>query len=64
MVNDQSGIISVKVMTDKMDERKPVSEMADEIWECLYGDKGYISDALEWELAENGVTLITGMKKI
>ncbi len=30
---------------------------------CLYGDKGYISDPLERELADKGVTLITGMKK-
>ncbi|PCS23485.1 Mobile element protein [Candidatus Enterovibrio escicola] len=26
--------------------RKPVSEMADELWGCLYGDKGYISDSI------------------
>nr|WP_263364454.1 transposase [Candidatus Enterovibrio escacola] len=30
---------------------------------CLYGDKGYISNPLERELADKGVTLITGMKK-
>ncbi|PCS22372.1 Mobile element protein [Candidatus Enterovibrio escicola] len=34
-----------------------------ELWECLYGDKSYISDPLDQELAEKGVTLITGMKK-
>nr|WP_199399334.1 hypothetical protein [Candidatus Enterovibrio escacola] len=31
--------------------------------ECLYGDKGYIATPFEWELADKGVTLITGMKK-
>ncbi|PCS21454.1 Mobile element protein [Candidatus Enterovibrio escicola] len=30
---------------------------------CLYGDKGYISDPLDRELADKGVTLITGVKK-
>ncbi|PCS23859.1 Mobile element protein [Candidatus Enterovibrio escicola] len=30
----------------------------------LYGDKGYISGPLERELADKGVTLITGIKNI
>nr|WP_263363683.1 transposase [Candidatus Enterovibrio escacola] len=30
---------------------------------CLYGNKGYISGPLELELANKGVTPITGMKK-
>ncbi len=64
IINNQGGIISVKVTTDNLDDRKPMSEMADELWGCLYGDKGYISDPLERELADKGVTLITGMKKI
>uniref|UniRef100_UPI0012382060 IS982 family transposase n=2 Tax=Candidatus Enterovibrio escicola TaxID=1927127 RepID=UPI0012382060 len=63
IINNQGGIISVKVTTDNLDDRKPMSEMADELWGCLYGDKGYISDPLERELADKGVTLITGMKK-
>ncbi|PCS21447.1 Mobile element protein [Candidatus Enterovibrio escicola] len=45
-----------------MNNRKPVSEMVDEHLECLYGDKGYISDPLERELADKGVILITGLK--
>ncbi|PCS22933.1 Mobile element protein [Candidatus Enterovibrio escicola] len=36
--------------------------MVNEIWGCLYGDKGYISGSLERELTNKGVTLITGMK--
>ncbi len=46
-----------------VDNRKPVSEIVDELWGCLYGDKGYINSPLERELADKGVTLITGMKK-
>ncbi len=30
----------------------------------LYRDKGYISDPLEQELADKGVILITGVKRI
>ncbi len=32
IINDQSGIISVKVTTANVNDRKPVSEMADELW--------------------------------
>ncbi|PCS21476.1 Mobile element protein [Candidatus Enterovibrio escicola] len=39
------------------------AEMADELWRCLYGDKGYISGPLELEFVEKRVTLITGVKK-
>ncbi|PCS22361.1 hypothetical protein BTN49_2090 [Candidatus Enterovibrio escicola] len=63
IINDQGGIISVKVTTVNVIDRRPVSKMADDLWGCLYGDEGYISDPLEWELADKGVTLITGMKK-
>ncbi|PCS24146.1 Mobile element protein [Candidatus Enterovibrio escicola] len=44
-----------------VDDRNPVSEMADELWGRLYGDKGYISSPLGRELADKGVILITGV---
>nr|WP_150138594.1 transposase [Candidatus Enterovibrio escacola] len=64
IINDQGGIISVKVTTANVDDKKPVPKTANELWGCLYGDKDYISGPLEWELADKGVTLITGVKKI
>ncbi|PCS23887.1 Mobile element protein [Candidatus Enterovibrio escicola] len=51
------------MMTANVEDSKPVSEMTDELWWCLYGDKGYISDPLDGELADKGVILITGVKK-
>nr|WP_190320101.1 transposase [Candidatus Enterovibrio escacola] len=50
--------------TANVDDRKPVSEMVDELWGCLYGDKVYISSSLEQELANKGVILNTGVKNI
>ncbi len=64
IINDQVSIISVQVTTVNVDDRKPVSEMVDELLGCLYRDTGYISDPLEREPTEKGVTPITGMKKI
>ncbi|PCS21888.1 Mobile element protein [Candidatus Enterovibrio escicola] len=54
MINDKGSIISVKVMTSNMDDRKPVPEMIAELWGYLYGDKGYISSSLERELVNEG----------
>ncbi|WP_104399763.1 IS982 family transposase [Vibrio penaeicida] len=63
IINDQGGIISVKVTTANVDDRKPVPAMVENLWGSLYGDKGYISGPLEQELADKGVTLITDVKK-
>ncbi|PCS22853.1 Mobile element protein [Candidatus Enterovibrio escicola] len=46
------AIISIKMTTINVDDRKPVSEMVDVLWGCLYGDKGYISGPLEQGLAD------------
>nr|WP_263364200.1 transposase [Candidatus Enterovibrio escacola] len=56
--------MSVKVTTINVDDRKPVSEIVNELWGCLYGEKGYISGPLKWELADKGVILTTGVKKL
>nr|WP_263363551.1 transposase [Candidatus Enterovibrio escacola] len=45
-------IISVKVITFNVDDRKPVPAMANELWGCLYEDKAYISDPLALELSK------------
>jgi hypothetical protein len=43
IINDQGGIISVKVTPGNIDDRTPVSEMCEDLWGALYGDKGYVS---------------------
>ncbi|PCS23992.1 Mobile element protein (plasmid) [Candidatus Enterovibrio escicola] len=62
IINDQGGIISIKVTMVNVVDRKPVSEMTDELWGYLSGEKGYISGPVERAFADNGVTLITGVK--
>ncbi len=63
IINDQGGIISVKVTPGNVDDRNPVPEMCKDLWGALYGDKGYISSPLEQELKDQDVTLITDIKK-
>ncbi|PCS23980.1 Mobile element protein (plasmid) [Candidatus Enterovibrio escicola] len=55
-------MISIKVTMVNVVDRKPVSEMTDELWGYLSGEKGYISGPLEREFADKGVTRITGVK--
>ncbi|MBD1560080.1 IS982 family transposase, partial [Vibrio sp. S9_S30] len=45
------------------DDRKPVPEMVEGLWGKLYGDKGYISQALTGELLNKGVELIITIRK-
>ena len=63
IINHLGEIVSLKLTKGNVDDRKPVSEMADSIWGKLYGDKGYISKALTGELLDKGVELITTVRK-
>ena len=63
IINDQGGIISVKVTPGNIDDRTPVPEMCGNLWGALYGDKGYVSARLQQELEEKDVTLITNVRK-
>ncbi len=44
-------------------DRTPVRDLSQGLWGMLYGDKGYISQALHDELIERGVELVTKLKK-
>jgi hypothetical protein len=42
---------------------QPVRELAECLTDKLYGDKGYLSKALEADLLDKGVSLITTVRK-
>ena len=46
-----------------MDDRLPVPEMANGLFGKLFGDRGYISQALHDTLKQQGVELITKLRK-
>ena len=64
IINHLGEIVALKLTTGNVDDREPVSDMADSIFGKLYGDKGYISKALSGELLEKGVELITTVRFI
>ncbi len=63
IINDQGELSAFKLTPGNVDDRKPVPEMATDIFGKLFGDKGYISQKLFDELFKNGVQLITKIKK-
>ena len=63
IINEQGDILSVKVTPGNTDDRAPVPAMAEGLWGKLYGDKGYLSQALFDELQEKHITLITNIRR-
>lgn len=62
IVNHLGGIVAAKLTPANVDDRKPVKELSRRLSDRLYGDKGYISQALADDLAQEGITLITGQR--
>ena len=63
IINHLGETVALKLTKGNVDDRQPVSEMAECLFGKLYGDKGYISQALTGELLEKGVELITTVRK-
>jgi hypothetical protein len=63
IVNYRGEIVAAKVTTANVHDAKPVEELAQGLTDKLYGDKGYLSKALESTLFEKGVKLITTVRK-
>lgn len=59
VVNHLGDIVACKLTPGNVDDRAPVPELAKELPDRLYGDKGYISKALSDNLLDAGVNLIT-----
>ena len=63
IVNDRGEFIAMKLTPGNTDDRAVVPEMTQEIVGKLFGDKGYISQALFEHLFDRGLQLITRIKK-
>jgi transposase len=63
IMNDEGGLLAVKVTEGNVDDRKPVLDMVDNVSGSLYADKGYVSANLKEQLAELGIRFVTGQKR-
>jgi hypothetical protein len=63
VINDEGELLGVKITAGNVDDRDPVPELARALFGKLFGDRGYISQALFEQLGEQGVQLITKLRK-
>ena len=63
IVNDRGELLAFKLTAGNVDDREPVPEMTRDMWGKLFGDKGYISQKLFDLLFEQGIQLVTPIKK-
>lgn len=63
VVNERGELVALYVTPGNVDDRKPVPHLTKALWGKLFGDKGYISQALFEELFARGLQLITSIRK-
>lgn len=63
MINERGELLAVALTPGNTDDRKPVPDMTKDLIGKLFGDRGYISQALFETLFERGVELITKRRK-
>jgi transposase len=62
VINAQGALLALQLTPGNVDDRTPVPALADGLWGKLFGDRGYISQALFEQLRNQGVHLITKLK--
>lgn len=62
-VNDQGELLACCLTPGNVDDRKPVASMVKKLRGKLFGDRGYISASLSELLFEQGLHLITRLRK-
>ncbi len=62
LINDEGELLAIKLTLANVDDRVSVPEMTQSLFGKLFGDKGYISQALVELLFGRGVQLITKLK--
>lgn len=63
IINDKGELLAVHLTPGNVDDRKPLSNLTKNLFGKLFGDKGYISQALFETLYERGLELITTIRK-
>ncbi|NEP16902.1 MAG: IS982 family transposase [Leptolyngbya sp. SIO4C1] len=63
IINDKGELLAVRLTPGNTDERKPLPEMAKQLTGKLFGDKGYVSQALFEQLYQQSLELIAKRRK-
>lgn len=62
VVSDTGEVLSFALTAANVDDRQPVATLAKRLFGKLFGDKGYLSQALFQQLWQHGVQLITKLR--
>jgi hypothetical protein len=63
IVNDRGELLAFQLTPGNVDDRQPVPTLARALFGKLFGDKGYISQALFEQLWEHNLQLITSVRR-
>lgn len=63
VVNDLGELLACRLTPGNIDDRSPVPVLVQRVFGKLFGDRGYISQRLFAELFEQGIELVTKLKK-
>jgi Transposase DDE domain len=63
IVNDEGELLAFRVTPGNVDDRRPVEHLATGLGGQLFGDRGYISQALHDVLLTQGLALLTNIRK-
>lgn len=63
VITEKGDLLAIDLTPGNTDDRKPVRKMVSSLTGLLFGDKGYIDQKLFHDLHQEGLKLITGIKK-
>jgi len=63
VVNDRGELLAVRLTPGNVDDRQPVPDLIPRLFGKLLGDKGYLSAKLRDDLGEQGLQLITTLRR-
>ncbi len=63
VINDRGELLSLRLTPGNTDDRRPVPELVKGLFGKLFGDKGYVSQPLFEALYDEGVQLVTKLKR-
>jgi hypothetical protein len=63
VINDCGELLSLRLTPGNTDDRRPVPELVRGLFGKLFGDKGYVSQPLFEALYDEGVRLVTKLKR-